>query len=29
LPFSRRRFNFEVSTWFSFNFLIPGELNEA
>ena len=29
LPFSRRRFNSEVSTWFSFNFLIPGELNEA
>ena len=29
LPFSRWRFNFEVSTWFSFNFLIPGELNEA
>ena len=27
--FSRRRFNSKVSTWFSFNFLIPGELNEA
>ena len=29
IPISRRRFNPEVSTWFSFNFLIPGELNEA
>ena len=29
IPISRRRFIPEVSTWFSFNFLIPGELNEA
>ena len=29
VPFSRQKFNSEVSTWFSFNFLIPGELNEA
>ena len=28
-PISRRKFNSKVSTWFSFNFLIPGELNEA
>ena len=29
VPFSRQKFNSKVSTWFSFNFLIPGELNEA
>ena len=29
VPFSRQKFNSKVSTWFSFTFLIPGELNEA
>ena len=29
VSFSRRKFNSEVTTWFSFNFLILGELNEA
>ena len=29
VPFSRQKFNSKVSTWFSFNFLIPWELNEA
>ncbi len=29
VPFSRQKFNSKVSTWFSFNFLIPGELHEA